>query len=149
MDWRWSGVERREAGKEAPPWPTSIGQHMRERERERFKRKEIGGRGSIVVGGSGGEHTGYVDLLLFRIFHGFLGSTSLSLCVCVSKRATAYVCVCLKVYISVVCECFLDLSKYENFIWIYWFKNVHTKRKHVLKLELYNFYKSSFRSYFP
>ena len=82
-----------------------------ERERERFKRKEIGGRGSIVVGGSGGEHTGYVDLLLFRIFHGFLGSTSLSLYVCVSKRATAYVCVCLKVYISVVCECFLDLSK--------------------------------------
>ena len=34
----------------------------REREREcvcvRFKRKEIGGRGSIVVGGSVGEHIG-------------------------------------------------------------------------------------------
>ena len=60
MDRRWSGVEKREASKEAPPWPTSIGQHMRERERERerFKRKEIGGRGSIVVGGSGGEHIG-------------------------------------------------------------------------------------------
>lgn len=35
-----------------------IGQHERERECVRFKRKEIGGRGSTVVGGSGGEHIG-------------------------------------------------------------------------------------------
>ena len=70
---------------------------------------------------------------------------SRSLCVCVSERVTAHVCVCLKVYIIVVCECFLDLSEYENFIWIYWLKNLHTKRRCVLKLEFYNFYKSSIK----
>ena len=31
-------------------------------------------------------------------------------------------------YISVACELLLDLCDFENFIWIDWLKNVHTKR---------------------